>query len=62
MRKSQKALIVYAICAISWTIVTLISIVDKSYNDSMFLFVINAVCAVLWILVFIVEFKKYKSK
>lgn len=62
MKRGQKTLILYAICAITWTIVTVISIVDKSYNDSMFLFIINALCAVLWILVFIVELKKYKSK
>lgn len=62
MKRGQKTLILYATCAITWTIVTVISIVDKSYNDSMFLFIINALCAVLWILVFIVELKKYKSK
>lgn len=62
MKKSQRNLVLYAICAITWTIITIISIVDKSYNDSMFLFGINTLCAVLWILVFIAELKKNKSK
>lgn len=62
MKRGQKTLILYTTCAITWTIITVISIVDKSYNDSMFLFVINVLCSVLWILVFIVELKKYKSK
>lgn len=61
MGKSKKNLILYAVCAIIWTMTSLISIVKKSYDDSMFLFVMNILCTILWYIAFISELNRSKE-
>lgn len=61
MKKSRKTFVVYAACAILWTIITIISIVKKSCEHSLLLFMMNALCAVLWYIVFFVELKRNRS-
>lgn len=61
MKKSQNTVRLYAICAIIWIMTVIISIVKKTYNDSMSIFVMNVLCAVAWIIAFITESKMNKS-
>lgn len=60
--KNQITLKLYAVCAIIWTLTTIISIIRKLYIDSLFLFVMNMLCAVLWMIAFIAELKRNKSE
>ncbi len=50
MREVKKSIVVIDIlCAVLWTVRTIIDIVTKTYEVSMLLFVLNLTCMVLWI-------------
>lgn len=53
--------ILYAVCAVLWTVRAILEVIYKTYNDSVFLFVLNILCAVVWILAFVVNLKRYRS-
>jgi hypothetical protein len=62
MKKVSKfTVILYAFCAVIWTIRTILEVADETYNDSAFWFVMNILCAVLCIRAFIVNLKRYRS-
>ncbi len=52
--------ILYAVCAVLWTVRAILEVIYKTYNDSVFLFVLNILCAVVWILAFVVNLKRYR--
>lgn len=58
---SRLSVILYAVCAVIWTIRAILEIIYKTYNDSVFWFVMNILCAALWIAAFIVNVKRYRS-
>lgn len=58
---SRLSVIVYALCAVIWTIRVILEIIYSAYNDSTFWFVLNILCAILWIVAFIVNLKRYRS-
>ena len=58
---SRLTVILYAMCAVLWTIRAILEVLYQTYNDSMFRFVLNILCAVIWIAAFIVTLKRYRS-
>lgn len=58
---SRLSVMLYALCAVIWTIRAILEVAYKTYNNSVFWFVMNMLCAVLWIGVFIVNLKRYRS-
>ena len=53
--------ILFGTCAVIWTIRAILEVVYQTYNDSVFLFVLNVLCAVIWIAAFVVNLKRYRS-
>ena len=60
-KTSLAAVILVGLAAVIWTIRAVLEIVLKTYNESVFLFVLNVLCSVAWIVVFIVNLKRYRS-
>lgn len=58
---SRLSVILCALCAVIWTIRAILEVAYKTYNYSVFWFVMNIFCAVLWIGAFIVNLKRYRS-
>lgn len=62
MKKTSLAtVILVGLAAVIWTIRAVLEIVLKTYNESVFLFVLNVLCSVVWIVSFIVNLKGYRS-
>lgn len=62
MKKSgQLSVTLYALCAVLWTIRAILEVAHKTYNDSVFWFVMNLLCAAVWIVAFLVNLKRYRS-
>ena len=60
-KPSRLAVILFALCAVIWSIRAILEVAYKTYNDSIFWFVLNVLCAVIWIAAFIVNLKRYRS-
>ena len=60
-KRSLAAVILVGLAAVIWTIRVVLEIVLKTYNESVFLFVLNVLCSVVWIVSFIVNLKRYRS-
>ena len=60
-KTSLAAVILGGLAAVIWTIRAVLEIVLKTYNESVFLFVLNVLCSVVWIVSFIVNLKRYRS-
>ena len=60
-KTSRLSVILYALCAVIWTIRAILEVVYETYDYSIFLFVLNILCAILWIVAFIVNLKRYRS-
>lgn len=60
-KTSLAAVILVGLAAVIWTIRVVLKIVLKTYNESVFLFVLNVLCSVVWIVSFIVNLKRYRS-
>ena len=60
-KTSLAAVILVGLAAVIWTIRVVLEIVLKTYNESVFLFVLNVLCSVVWIVSFIVNLKWYRS-
>lgn len=60
-KTSLAAVILVELAAVIWTIRAVLEIVLKTYNESVFLFVLNVLCSVVWIVSFIVNLKRYRS-
>lgn len=60
-KTSLAAVILVGLAAVIWTIRVALEIVLKTYNESVFLFVLNVLCSVVWIVSFIVNLKRYRS-
>ena len=60
-KTSLAAVILVGLAAVIWTIRAVLEIVLKTYNESVFLFVLNVPCSVVWIVSFIVNLKRYRS-
>lgn len=60
-KTSLAAVILVGLAAVIWTIKAVLEIVLKTYNESVFLFVLNVLCSVVWIVSFIVNLKRYRS-
>ena len=61
MKKKDKTIVIlYAACAVIWTVRAILDIVYRTYNESAFLFVLNILCAVIWIAAFIGQYMKYR--
>ena len=60
-KTSLAAVILVGLAAVIWTIRVVLEIVLKTYNESVFLFVLNVLCTVVWIVSFIVNLKRYRS-
>ena len=61
IKTSLAAVILVGLAAVIWTIRVVLEIVLKTYNESVFLFVLNVLCSVVWIVSFIVNLKRYRS-
>ena len=62
MKKTSLAAVIFVgLAAVIWTIRVVLEIVLKTYNESVFLFVLNVLCSVVWIVSFIVNLKRYRS-
>ena len=60
-KTSLAAVILVGLAAVIWTIRVVLEIVLKTYNESVFLFVLNVLCSVVWIVSFIVNLRRYRS-
>lgn len=60
-KTSLAAVILVGLAAVIWTIRVVLEIVLKTYNETVFLFVLNVLCSVVWIVSFIVNLKRYRS-
>ena len=60
-KTSLLAVILYGICAVIWTVRVIVEIVYKTYNDSVFMFVLGILCALIWICSFFILMKRYCS-
>ena len=60
-KTSLAAVILVGLAAVIWTIRVVLEIVLKTYNESVFLSVLNVLCSVVWIVSFIVNLKRYRS-
>ncbi len=60
-KTSRLAVILYALCAILWSVRAILEVIYQKYNDSIFWFVLNILCALIWIAAFIVNLKRYRS-
>ena len=60
-KTSLAAVILVGLAAVIWTIRVVLEIVLKTYNESVFLFVLNVLCSVVWMVSFIVNLKRYRS-
>ena len=60
-KTSIAAVILVGLADVIWTIRVVLEIVLKTYNESVFLFVLNVLCSVVWIVSFIVNLKRYRS-
>ena len=60
-KTSLAAVLLVGLAAVIWTIRVVLEIVLKTYNESVFLFVLNVLCSVVWIVSFIVNLKRYRS-
>ena len=60
-KTSLAAVILVGLAAVIWTIRVVLEIVLKTYNESVFLFVLNVLCSVVWIVSFIMNLKRYRS-
>lgn len=60
-KTSLAAVILVGLAAVIWTIRVVLEIVLKTYNESVFLFLLNVLCSVVWIVSFIVNLKRYRS-
>ena len=60
-KTSLAAVILVGLAAVIWTIRAVLEIVLKTYNESVFLFVLNVLCSVVWIVSFMVNLKRYRS-
>lgn len=60
-KTSLAAVILVGLATVIWTIRVVLEIVLKTYNESVFLFVLNVLCSVVWIVSFIVNLKRYRS-
>ncbi len=62
MKKTGRfTVILFALCAVIWTVRAILEVAYQTYNDSVFWFVLNVLCSVLWIAAFIVNLKRYRS-
>lgn len=58
---SRLAVILCALCAITWIIRAVLEVAYQTYRYSSFWFILNVLCAVIWIGAFIVNLKRYRS-
>jgi uncharacterized membrane protein len=60
-KKTTKfTVILYALCAILWTVSAVLEVSYQTYTESVFWFVMNLLCAVIWIAAFLVNLKRYQ--
>ncbi len=60
-KPSLLAVILYALCAVIWSIRAIFEVIYQTYNNSAFWFVLNILCALIWIAAFTVNLKRYRS-
>ncbi len=53
--------ILFGACAVIWTFRAILEVINQTYNDSVFGFVLNVLCAVIWIVAFVINLKRYRS-
>lgn len=58
-RDSIKAVILYGACAVIWTSIVIMDVVDRAYTEDVLIFALKAICSPLWIFVFITTLKRY---
>ena len=60
-KPSLLVVILYGMCAVIWTVKVIVDIVYKTYNYSVFVFVLGILCALMWIYGFFTLMKRYRS-
>lgn len=60
-RTRRPTVILYGACAVIWTVRAVMEIVEQTYRESAFWFILNLLCAALWIGAFIMSLKRYRS-
>ena len=60
-KPSRLTVILYAVCALVWTIRAIQEVIYQTYNNSVFWFVLNILFTVIWIAAFVVTLKRYHS-
>lgn len=64
MKKDKKVsdgtmAVLYGICAVIWMLRSILDLIDRTYEDSIIIFVLNALCAVIWTVGFILYLRRY---
>ena len=60
-KPSRSTVILYAVCAVVWTMRAIQEVIYQTYNNSVFWFVLDILCTVIWIAAFVVTLKRYHS-
>ena len=60
-KPSRLTVILYAVCAVAWTMRAIQEVIYQTYNNSAFWFVLDILCTVIWIAAFVVTLKRYHS-
>ena len=60
-KPSRLTVILYAVCAVVWTMRAIQEVIYQTYNNSVFWLVLDILCTVIWIVVFVVTLKRYHS-
>ena len=60
-KPSRGTVIIYGACAVIWTIRAILEINYKTYNDSVFMFVLNVSCFPIWIGASVMAFNRYRE-
>ncbi|MBE6971598.1 MAG: hypothetical protein E7446_05710 [Ruminococcaceae bacterium] len=57
----KKALFLYGVCAVIWTVIVVMDVVNGAYKEDMVMFALKAICIPAWIVVFFTTLKRYRN-
>lgn len=58
---SKRSVILYSICAILWSLLVVMELVFKTYDESGAILPIFASCAIIWDIIAIKKYRIYRS-
>ena len=53
--------VLYGICAVIWMLRSILDLINRTYEDSIVIFILNALCAVIWTAGAVLYLRRYLS-